>query len=79
MTTMSRGYGAGCERAAQMPSRPGEFHLEPLTDPDVNLSIIRLVQSHEAYQSFFSGHVGDFDDSNRTQFPGQRRRRFALP
>jgi hypothetical protein len=23
----------------QMPSRPGEFHSEPLTDPDVNLSI----------------------------------------
>ena len=23
----------------QMPSRPGEFHPEPLTDPDVNLSI----------------------------------------
>src|SRR5215468_12500194 len=22
-----------------MPSRPGEFHPEPLTDPDVNLSI----------------------------------------
>jgi len=22
-----------------VPSRPGEFHPEPLTDPDVNLSI----------------------------------------
>ena len=22
-----------------LPSRPGEFHPEPLTDPDVNLSI----------------------------------------
>src|SRR5215204_5708026 len=25
--------------ATRMPSRPGEFHPEPLTDPDVNLSI----------------------------------------
>src|SRR6202040_2531144 len=26
-------------RPACMPSRPGEFHPEPLTDPDLNLSI----------------------------------------
>src|SRR5215472_4704135 len=26
-------------RATRMPSRPGEFHPEPLTDPDLNLSI----------------------------------------
>jgi len=25
-------------RETQMPSRPGEFHPEPLTDPDVTLS-----------------------------------------
>jgi hypothetical protein len=25
--------------SSRMPSRPGEFHPEPLTDPDVNLSI----------------------------------------
>jgi len=31
---------ASSEGARQkMPSRPGEFHPEPLTDPDVNLSI----------------------------------------
>ena len=24
---------------SRLPSRPGEFHPEPLTDPDVNLSI----------------------------------------
>ena len=26
-------------KATRMPSRPGEFHPEPLTDPDLNLSI----------------------------------------
>jgi hypothetical protein len=26
-------------RATRLPSRPGEFHPEPLTDPDLNLSI----------------------------------------
>jgi hypothetical protein len=33
------------QKAGQLlPSRPGEFHPEPLTDPDVNLSI------HTAYR-----------------------------
>jgi hypothetical protein len=38
----SRGYTGLVSRLAEttlMPSRPGEFHLEPLTDPDLNLSI----------------------------------------
>ena len=30
-----------------MPSRPGEFHPEPLTDPDLTLSVIRLVPPTE--------------------------------
>src|SRR5260370_11972013 len=29
----------GASRRSKMPSRPGEFHPEPLTDPDLNLSI----------------------------------------
>ena len=32
------GPAAGSTRSL-VPSRPGEFHPEPLTDPDVNLSI----------------------------------------
>ena len=29
----------GCQRRQRWPSRPGEFHPKPLTDPDLNLSI----------------------------------------
>jgi|ERR1039458_1540632 hypothetical protein len=33
------GSGRRSLKMTFMPSRPGEFHPEPLTDPDVNLSI----------------------------------------
>ena len=35
---MNSGHDADIVGAPQMPSRPGEFHPEPLTDPDVILS-----------------------------------------
>ena len=34
-----RGAASSGQAIAWMPSRPGEFHPEPLTDPDLNLSI----------------------------------------
>ena len=35
----SCGHAGGGVGSTLMPSRPGEFHPEPLTDPDLNLSI----------------------------------------
>ena len=37
--TGSRVSPSGAKRDATQPSRPGEFHPEPLTEPDLNLSI----------------------------------------
>src|SRR6266849_5349598 len=34
-------------RLQRLPSRPGEFHPEPLTDPDLSFSLIRLVLPRE--------------------------------
>src|SRR5258708_39655739 len=36
---MSSGHVSDIVNPPLMPSRPGEFHPEPLTDPDLNLSI----------------------------------------
>src|SRR5271169_4369279 len=58
-----------------MPSRPGEFHPEPLTDPDLTLSrVIRLVPPHEGCRlpsrigappvaSWLAPNVGDLPPS----------------
>jgi hypothetical protein len=39
------------DQTALLPSRPGEFHPEPLTDPDVTLSRHPARASHEGCRS----------------------------